>query len=255
VKLFGFFRPLFVGPGFAIPVFHDDGQLRAQVNENGRIIEFAPCDIESGDVVQAETSLVHLKNSHGLEPTELAREIGDPTWYAFQLLEREFMIGNRPQLVEALSQMMLSLPLHNDPILAKEIRSFLGTTDRTPDAEGERAILKIVDLGGNRSRRARKGGAPTKSEILSVISKDTELSRAQVAAVFDSLHGVIKKSLRAHGIVTLPGLMKLKVVKRPQTRARKGVNPFTGEKVTFKAKPAHKRVSATVLKNLKKFVT
>ncbi len=68
---------------------------------------------------------------------------------------------------------------------------------------------------------AKKGGAPTKSEILTTISKDTELSRKQVSAVFDSLHGVIKKSLRGHGIVTLPGLLKLKVVKKPATKARK----------------------------------
>ena len=101
---------------------------------------------------------------------------------------------------------------------------------------------------------AKKGGAPTKSEILTTISKDTELSRKQVSAVFDSLHGVIKKSLRGHGIVTLPGLLKLKVVKKPATKARKGINPFTGEEITCKAKPASKKVRALPLKNLKSFV-
>ena len=101
---------------------------------------------------------------------------------------------------------------------------------------------------------AKKGGAPTKSEILTTISKDTELSRKQVSAVFDSLHGVIKKSLRGHGIVTLPGLLKLKVVKKPATKAREGINPFTKEKVMFKAKPASKKVRALPLKNLKSFV-
>jgi DNA-binding protein HU-beta len=101
---------------------------------------------------------------------------------------------------------------------------------------------------------AKKGGAPTKSEILTTISKDTELSRKQVGAVFDSLHSVIKKSLRSHGIVTLPGLLKLKVVKKPATKARKGINPFTGEEITFKAKPASKKVRALPLKNLKSFV-
>jgi DNA-binding protein HU-beta len=101
---------------------------------------------------------------------------------------------------------------------------------------------------------AKKGGAPTKSEILATISKDTELSRKQVSGVFDSLHGIIKKSLRGHGIVTLPGLLKLKVVKKPATKARKGINPFTGEEITFKAKPASKKVRALPLKNLKSFV-
>ena len=101
---------------------------------------------------------------------------------------------------------------------------------------------------------AKKAGAPTKSEILTQISKDTELSRKQVSAVFDSLSGVIKKSLRSNGLFTLPGLLKLKVVKKPATKAREGVNPFTGEKMTFKAKPASKKVRVLPLKNLKGFV-
>jgi DNA-binding protein HU-beta len=72
--------------------------------------------------------------------------------------------------------------------------------------------------------------------------------------VFDSLHTMVKKSLRGHGLFTLPGLLKLKVVKKPATKAREGVNPFTGEKMTFKAKPASKKVRAMPLKNLKNFV-
>jgi DNA-binding protein HU-beta len=98
---------------------------------------------------------------------------------------------------------------------------------------------------------AKKNAAPTKSEILAQISKDTELSKKQVGAVFESLNGIIKKSLRGAG---LPGLLKLKVVKKPATKARQGTNPFTGEQMTFKAKPASKKVRAMPLKNLKTFV-
>ena len=101
---------------------------------------------------------------------------------------------------------------------------------------------------------AKKGGAPTKSEVLTHISKDTGLSRKQVGSVFDSLGGVIKKSLRGNGLFTMPGLMKLKVVKKPATKAREGVNPFTGEKMTFKAKPASKKVRVLPLKSLKAMV-
>ena len=101
---------------------------------------------------------------------------------------------------------------------------------------------------------AKKNAAPTKSEILNQIAKDTELSRKQVSGVFDSLHTMVKKSLRGHGLFTLPGLLKLKVVKKPATKAREGVNPFTGDKMTFKAKPASKKVRAMPLKNLKNFV-
>ena len=102
---------------------------------------------------------------------------------------------------------------------------------------------------------AKKGGAPTKSEITATISKDTELSRKQVGAVFESLNGIIRKSLRSHGIVTLPGLLKLKVVKKPATKARKGTNPFTGEATVFKAKPATVKVKVRPMKRLKDAAT
>ncbi len=101
---------------------------------------------------------------------------------------------------------------------------------------------------------AKKAGAPTKSDILNHISKETELSRKQVAAVFDSLNGVIRKSLRSNGLFTMPGLLKMKVVKKPSTKAREGINPFTGEKQMFKAKPASKKVRAMPLKALKAMV-
>ena len=101
---------------------------------------------------------------------------------------------------------------------------------------------------------AKKGGAPTKPEVLTHISKDTGLSRKQVGSVFDSLGGVIKKSLRGNGLFTRPGLMKMKVVKKPATKAREGINPFNGEKMMFKAKPASKKVRIAALKTLKEYV-
>ena len=101
---------------------------------------------------------------------------------------------------------------------------------------------------------AKKGGAPTKSEIVATICKDAELSRKQVAAVFESLNGQIKKSLKSGGLFTLPGLLKMKVVKKPATKAREGINPLTKEKMVFKAKPASKKVRVLPLKSLKAFV-
>ena len=96
--------------------------------------------------------------------------------------------------------------------------------------------------------------APTKSEIVAQICKDTKLSRKEVAGVFDSLNGVIKKSLRGPGAFTMPGLLKMKVVKKPATKEREGINPFTKEKVMFKAKPASKKVRVLPLKGLKALV-
>jgi nucleoid DNA-binding protein len=95
--------------------------------------------------------------------------------------------------------------------------------------------------------------APTKSEIYAHIAEETELSRKQVAAVFDSLSGLIDRNLkpRGPGFFTVPGLMKIKVIKKPATKARKGINPFTGEETVFKAKPARKVVKVLPLKALK----
>ncbi len=101
---------------------------------------------------------------------------------------------------------------------------------------------------------AKKNAAPTKSEILAQIATETELSRKQVGAVFESMNGIIKKSLKNAGLFTMPGLLKMKVVKRPATKAREGVNPFTGEKMVFKAKPASKKVRVMPLKSLKEMV-
>ena len=72
---------------------------------------------------------------------------------------------------------------------------------------------------------------PTKSEILNQIAADTKLTRKDVSAVLGSLEGLIAKELkpRGAGYFNLPGLLKIKVVKKPARKARKGVNPFTGE--------------------------
>ena len=102
-----------------------------------------------------------------------------------------------------------------------------------------------------------KAKSPTKSEIYASIAEDTGLTKKDVAAVFDSLSSQIKKSLsgrNAAGLFTLPGLLKMRVVKKPATKAREGVNPFTGEKMTFKAKPASKTVKVAALKGLKDMV-
>ena len=99
--------------------------------------------------------------------------------------------------------------------------------------------------------------APTKSEIYRHIAEDTGLTRKDVAAVFDSMSGLIKKNLAgrsAPGTFTVPGLMKLRVIKKPATKARKGINPFTGEETIFKAKPASKVVKIAALKGLKDMV-
>jgi len=68
--------------------------------------------------------------------------------------------------------------------------------------------------------------------------------------VFDCLTGIIEGHIKrnAAGQFTLPGLLKMKVVRKPATKARKGINPFTGEETVFKAKPARNVVKILPLK-------
>ncbi len=96
----------------------------------------------------------------------------------------------------------------------------------------------------------------TKSQVYGDLAVEGDLSRKQVTGVFDGLAGMIKKDLgkRGPGIFTVPGLMKIKVVRKPATKARKGINPFTGEEMMFKAKPARNVVKVLALKGLKDMV-
>lgn len=112
-------------------------------------------------------------------------------------------------------------------------------------------------MAAKKKAGANTNKAPTKSEIYSKIAEDTGLTKKDVAAVFDSLSAQIKKNLGGRGgpgVFTVPGLMKMKVVKKPARKARKGVNPFTGEEMMFKAKPASKAVKVLPLKGLKEMV-
>ena len=96
----------------------------------------------------------------------------------------------------------------------------------------------------------------SKTGILTNIAESTDLTRAQVAAVFDELEVLIERHIkkRAVGEFTLPGLMKIKSVKRPATKARMGRNPATGEEIQIGPKPASIRVRVTPLKKLKEMV-
>ena len=96
---------------------------------------------------------------------------------------------------------------------------------------------------------------PTKTEIFSAIAEQTELTRKDVAAVFDALSGQIKKALGRGGskAFTIPNLCKVVVQVKPATKAKKNVpNPFRpGEFMDVKAKPARNIVKVRPLKNLK----
>ena len=98
--------------------------------------------------------------------------------------------------------------------------------------------------------------AMTKSAILDEIAGNTGLSKKQVSSIFDELTTLIERHIKkgAVGQFALPGVMKIEVKRKPATKARKGINPFTREETIFKAKPARNVVKIRPLKKVKDMV-
>lgn len=96
----------------------------------------------------------------------------------------------------------------------------------------------------------------SKSNMIKAITDATCLSKKEVVSVIDCLTQVIEKHVKTGGpgVFVMPGLMKINVVKKPPRPAREGINPFTGEKIMIKAKPAYKAVKIRPLKKLKEMV-
>jgi nucleoid DNA-binding protein len=102
-----------------------------------------------------------------------------------------------------------------------------------------------------------KVGKPvSKSVMYQTLAEATGLSRKQIASVFDELTNLIKRDVgkRGPGVFALPGLLKIKRVNKPASKARQGRNPATGEPMMIKAKPARTIVRAQPLKSLKEMV-
>lgn len=93
----------------------------------------------------------------------------------------------------------------------------------------------------------------TKGGIVKALMDMTCLPKKDIATVMDSLGSLIELHVKSRGPgkFVLPGLLKINVVKKPARPARKGINPFTGEEIMFKAKPAHKVVKIKALRKLK----
>lgn len=96
----------------------------------------------------------------------------------------------------------------------------------------------------------------TKTEVLNSLAASTGLTKQQVASVFEQLSGLIKQNLsdQGPGAFTVPDLLQVKVVRKPATEERKGINPFTKQEMVFKAKPAKNVVKLVALKGLKSMV-
>jgi nucleoid DNA-binding protein len=94
----------------------------------------------------------------------------------------------------------------------------------------------------------------TKSELITAIANDTDLSKTQINLVFESLEKIVEKTLRSNKSITIPNLCKIYVHKKPASSARQMRSPATGEMITVSAKPARKVVKVKAIKNLKEMI-
>jgi nucleoid DNA-binding protein len=99
---------------------------------------------------------------------------------------------------------------------------------------------------------AKKAAPMTKTQLINaLVDANGELTRKQVKSIVEELAVIGHKQLKRVGQFTVPGFAKFVVNKKPATKARKGINPFTGEPTVFKAKPARKIVRARPVKAIK----
>jgi nucleoid DNA-binding protein len=116
---------------------------------------------------------------------------------------------------------------------------------------------KAADPKAASASGEKSAGKPaTKGEVYTKLAAKTGLSKKQVSTVFEALTELIGGELgkKGPGLFQIPGLLKLKVVRKPATKAKSGINPFTKEPMVYKAKPARNVVKALPLKFLKELV-
>jgi DNA-binding protein HU-beta len=107
-------------------------------------------------------------------------------------------------------------------------------------------------MAAKKTDGAKKATSISKSALVnSVVETTGDVTRKQVKAILDAIADIAYKELKKNGIFTMPGFAKFRVVKKPATKARQGVNPFTKQPMTFAAKPASKSVRVRPIKAIK----
>lgn len=115
--------------------------------------------------------------------------------------------------------------------------------------------VQADDLKTKKGKKKKKTHGLSKGELHRAIAEKSGLSKKRVAEVFDALEHVLAEQLNSDGPgeFTLPGLVKFTTATRPAVKARKGINPFTGEETVFAARPESRSVKIRALKKLKGF--
>jgi nucleoid DNA-binding protein len=135
------------------------------------------------------------------------------------------------------------------PAKKKATRKAARAAARRPAAKKKPAMKKAAPKGPVTQKM-------TKTGILNEIAGATALTRKQVDSVIEEIEALIKRHISKKGVgeFTLPGLLKVRAVKRPATKKRMGRNPATGAEIEIPAKPASIRVRVAALKRLKEMV-
>jgi nucleoid DNA-binding protein len=96
-------------------------------------------------------------------------------------------------------------------------------------------------------------GPLSKSALIQTLADkfDGSLARKDVKGILEAVASIGQTELKKNGIFVVPGLVRMVVIKKPATKARKGINPFTKEPTVFKAKPARKVIKGRPVKAAK----
>ncbi len=126
-------------------------------------------------------------------------------------------------------------------------------TARSTGTSKKKPAKKLMAASSKKSLNISVKDPLTKGGIIKAITDITSLPKKDIVASLEALTRIIELHVKSRGPgkFVMPGLFKIVVVKKAARPARKGVNPFTGEEVMFKAKPAHKVVKVKALKKLK----
>ena len=93
----------------------------------------------------------------------------------------------------------------------------------------------------------------SKAQFVATLAEESSLNKKQAESALESINAIVARQLGkgGPGEVLIPGLIKLNVIEKPAKPQREGINPFTKNPMTFKAKPASKVIKVRPLKALK----
>jgi nucleoid DNA-binding protein len=122
-----------------------------------------------------------------------------------------------------------------------------------PKKAAKPAVKKVVAAKAVAKPTGPVKSRYSKSQIVQEIADITSVARKEVGKMLEHLEDIIARHIspKGPGEFVLPGILKINTIKKPAKKARKGVNPFTGEEQMFKAKPASTAVKVRPLKKLK----